>query len=403
MSRKTLIVFLAFFLVLFMGCGKDETQEKNNNNEAITDNSSYYHNVYGHPVAETKEGFYLSLDNLLYYVDKETLTPVMLSTDNYTWKELSGNDELKQASDAYAGLNPQIFFVNGKLYLCEEQGFYRLPREGGQRSNVINGDVNFWNNKICYSKGYFYLVETKLGSEGNSISSIVPISEEKGNIGDIISFPDELDGGKDITVQEIFPFKDKIYLSALLSDEDSPIKAYLFDKDQGKGKIFEEQDFYKGQRYGTQLINEDEGKLMRTICPAISQNKKPLGRLQYIDDEGNKVETDIEREIPWPQVCISNGKYKYEVPSGVTWISKAYGSGNGDLEENSKVKMFVKNLQTGKETFIEDSLVKKHGNYMCSVTSDGWCLIYGSDKLLIINSEGLHLINPEGHKLLQEN
>ena len=56
--------------------------------EQAWDNPSYYVREISHPLAETEAGYYVFLNNLLYYVDKSSLEAVLLSGQAYTPEEL---------------------------------------------------------------------------------------------------------------------------------------------------------------------------------------------------------------------------------------------------------------------------------------------------------------------------
>lgn len=413
-NRTIYSVFALFVLLVLTSCGfqmskeKDASTSANNNigndlnkNDTI-DNSSYYSISLGHPIAESEDGFYFTFKGVLFFSDKKSLNPIVLSADNYSWNELNENKQLMQESDAFVGDDCKLFYIKDKLFSFSLAGYYSFPKEGGARKQIAK-DLKGQVSCITYVKGKLYFIKNINDEEGGVVSSLVRLDPDKDKIEELGSFPEELCYGKNVNEQKMFPMGEKIIAEFILPDErDNENVIYYYDVNSGKEFIFKNILNIEGKNYASQVMTVDRERLMSSVCQDIPQNEKPNAKLIFRNLDGKIIDTEEEMEINWPQVCISNGKDRYEVPSPVTWISKSFNM-EGELDENSKVKLRIKNLKTGKETLIDEKLIKKGTEYMCSVSSEGWCLIYGNDKLLIINEEGLHLITPEGHELIGHN
>lgn len=386
---QLLVGVLCFFLPLLTACGHSNADLPHDNSSIASDlswdNPSYYlSDLLTHPLAETEAGYYVFLNNLLYYVDKVSLEAVLLSGQPYSPEELLASRDKLAKSDAYFGDSASVFYRGDSLLILspkyrkeESCQLFELALEGGERKKLASLNMSA---HVCLLGDTLYAIKNTITEQSDRLSTLVSYDLESKSYKEYPPFPDEMRGGINIDIQRLIPYKGKVYVVSIVDwadREDSTV--YCFDPHSEIASLFvgrfSDQD-QKEERVLQSLAFYEDKVLINTSKEEAQSLKANNQVLQW---DGDKISPF--KLIDWPMVLLSNGRDLLQVPSEVTWISHVFPLGE-DYAENAKVPLSIEKFgddQSSKQSLtLDPQLLTSKVFPIVMVNAAGEALIYNS-------------------------
>ncbi|MEA4825006.1 MAG: hypothetical protein VB111_12980 [Clostridiaceae bacterium] len=170
------------FLLMLSGCSC-----VNGSSLAETDSSGdfqYYLNENDnyHNVAETESGFYICIPNRILFVDKKTMTPVMLCAK----PNCPHTADTKSTCDAFFSgfaFSAKACVVGEELYVfyynteTRRYSITKVSQDGSVRKELLSLDHNSCNQFVVH-RGKIYVTTTQYDENGTSIDGLWEYSLE---------------------------------------------------------------------------------------------------------------------------------------------------------------------------------------------------------------------------------
>lgn len=373
--------------------------------EQVWDNPSYYtSDLATHPLAETEAGYYVFLNNLLYYVDKVSLEAVLLSGQPYSPEELlSSKDKLAQ-SDAYFGDSASVFYRGDRLLILspsfsqkESCQLLELGLEGGDRKELTSLTIS---TQFCLLGDTLYAIKNTITEQSDRLSTLVSYDLASKSYKEYPPFPDEMRGGLNLQIQRLLPYKGKVYMETIVAWEDREDSVvYCLDPSSEAASLFvgrfQDQD-QKEERVLQSLTFYEDKVLINTSKEEAQSLKANNHVLQWADEEISPF-----KQVDWPLVLLGNGRDLLQVPSEVTWVSHVFPMGE-DYAENAKASLTLSTFennqssnQSSKQSLtLDPQLLTSKMFPIVMVNAAGEPLIYNSPgnpgdlAYLLISQEG---------------
>ena len=380
-----LVGVLCLFLSLLAACGHSDADLAHDNSSIASDlswdNPSYYlSDLLTHPLAETEAGYYVFLNNLLYYVDKVSLEAVLLSNQPYSPEELLANREKLAQSDAYFGDSASVFYRGDSLLILspkyrkeESCQLFELALEGGERKELASLNISA---HACLLGDTLYAIKNTITEQSDRLSTLVSYDLESKSYKEYPPFPDEMRGGINIDIQRVIPYKGKVYVVSIVDWEDREDSVvYCFDLQSETASFFlgrfADQD-QKEERVLQSLAFYEDKVLINTSKEEAQSLKANNQVLQW---DGDKI--SLFKLIDWPMVLLGNGQDLLQVPSEVTWISHVFPLGE-DYAENAKALLTIEKLGDDQSLTLDPQLLTSKVFSIVMVNTAGEPLIYNS-------------------------
>lgn len=265
MKRLIYAVVTLLFAIFITGCSEREELPNDNVYHPEVDFPYMYGDgLYGLEVASSPNGYYLLHDNLIYYLDKDTMQPVIL--DN---RPDHGCDHQPNSENCYAYVEQSatglkfIQYYNSHLYIAEtlfdpqisKAGWYmklsRIDLDGKNRKEVKTFPIR--PKSLAIHRGYIYYAIVSVSKENEEKLEIFRSSIQKPNEEELI-YSGEADGIEDISPMTLTPFGNQIYWVGIGS------QGYLTQRyDLSTGEVIRLWD--RGDGSSSSLLAISDGRL----------------------------------------------------------------------------------------------------------------------------------------------
>lgn len=397
-----LVGVLCFFLFLLAACGHSDADLPHDNSliesDLSWDNPSYYtSDLATHPLAETEAGYYVFLNNLLYYVDKVSLEAVLLSGQPYSPEELLASRDKLAQSDAYFGDSASVFYRGDRLLILspsfsqeESCQLLELGLEGGDRKELTSLTIS---TQFCLLRDTLYAIKNTITEQSDRLSTLVSYDLASKSYKEYPPFPDEMRGGLNLQIQRLLPYKGKVYMETIVAWEDREDSVvYCLDPPSEAASLFvgrfQDQD-QKEERVLQSLTFYEDKVLINTSKEEAQSLKANNQVLQWADEEISPF-----KQVDWPLVLLGNGRDLLQVPSEVTWVSHVFPMGE-DYAENAKASLTLstfENDQSSNQGSKQNSNQSPKQSPKQSLTLDPQLLTSKMFPIVMVNAAGEPLI-----------
>ena len=236
MQKKAVLAGMVVYGVMVssavsMAVMAEEQQKKKN--EQLDWNAAYYNNSYEKYITESELGYYLAINNYLYFMEKDSLTPILLcSKPNCMHKDLSCQAMFQQ-------VEAQIIYYDGTIYGIDALGSYSK----GKRT---------YDLMAVTANGESRDVEAKLNTDGNNflihrnqVFTTYRDEEDHGVINVL-----NLKGAEQESfyrsewnmsrIEDLYAYGDYLYFSESGVDENEEYTSMLNRADLSTGEVFED-------------------------------------------------------------------------------------------------------------------------------------------------------------------
>ena len=233
MKKKWFSVWgIILLLNLLNGCGATETEKEDyqgKKEERIIDwNPAYRTDSPYQFIVGAESGYYIALQNYLYYVDKDQMEPLILCSNP------NCKHDGKECNAYFPQSIPQITYCNGYIYGFKEESFggseelTAVSSEGETKESLVevkNRDVNQF---LVHREWVYYVIND--GTEVKLIGYDIQGKEEQ------ILYSIENEGSE---IGGLFCWNDFLYFYAVIVDESENSNYILLRYDRNENSILE--------------------------------------------------------------------------------------------------------------------------------------------------------------------
>lgn len=370
MKKFILVSFL--MIIILTSCSKKVKEVDNYENTSFFDR---YHNI-----SETKDGYYSLYNELLTFIDKETLKPYLVSNEKSDIRELLKDDFKKNKSDAFFKAANEIFYESGKIYISSPLDLNILD----EKNNTLENHKIGYSDRRILHKGvlYYLLYNNEPGKEDTYVfEKYDTISKKYTEITQLKPIIEKR-GFDSLTITKFYVYENKIYVITHLHSERAMrqgVIIYDIETDKIDLKIPEVKDYDLTQLY----VNKNQIKGVFNYNIYIPEDAwKSKGRIISDIDKSISDIKEVERLEPLKSVIYSNNK-KIITPFDALIVYKSYNLKDDGLENKEYILDFE-----GKQIKVDEKYFYKNNSFTVKLSDGGDILLSYEDGNLVIIRDG---------------
>ena len=205
----------------------EETQK-----DSLDWNAAYYNNSYEKFVTESELGYYIAVNNYLYFVEKESLTPILLCSKPNCMHKDSSCQAIFQQGQA------QIVYYDGMLYGIDDTGLFSKGSRSYNLMEITADGENRDKKAVIETDGNNFLIHR---------NQIFTTYIDEDDHGVITAF--DLETGKQESIyrsewnmsqiMDLYAYEDRLYFSETGVDDNETYIAALDCTDLSTGETVE--------------------------------------------------------------------------------------------------------------------------------------------------------------------